>query len=424
MERLGQWSGCYTRPDGSYVLTHLPLRPLALTMIHDDFVVLVEKLDPPEPGAVRRDVRLPRLPALQGRLVDSNGHGLAGWSLSAEPDSGDGPGDSARTGPDGRFELLYLPASVVQVTVIPPDGDWDHPALQQHGLVADAAPVELRVAAEALPTATLAGRLVTARGVPIVGRELIARHPWRSAWTSPTTRTAEDGSFRFERLCAGDVGLVEGPASYDAEPVTGLTLVPGEHRDVGDVVMDDMPTLRVHFTCLDGSRWDAPPPELAVYEAAGRGVDVAWRTEDGTSEAAVPPGRYRLEVRGHDVMPMSREVVVTDAGEPTTLELALELGATRDLAFNGDGEDAVSAHTTLAVQAHDESGRMVFEDAAVRPWQILVRDNFYWQLSVTLRPGRYHVTAHAESGVEYGSWFEVGPQRGGASHIDVPRVGK
>ncbi len=162
-------------PDGQFRILDVPADCwLSLGISQRGFTVLAENgiLTPPNGGQVALGTfRLPKVPIVAGKVVDSKGNPLAGarvWARSAKdrwlmtmPPGGQ---PAAVTGPDGRFEIPRFEPGDLEVC-------WKHlPSVRF-----TPQPSALNRIVLTPPPPPLTGRVIDDRGLPVAGAKIHLR---------------------------------------------------------------------------------------------------------------------------------------------------------------------------------------------------------------------------------------------------------
>jgi hypothetical protein len=185
-----------TREDGSYETTVDQPGPARASLASQDGRTTYpgREVQIPDVEAHVLDLTLPAA-TVRGSVVDPEGRPLEAQLMASEKDTRGGPGASARSGPDGRFELGLEP------------GEWGLTARVQGY---SAAPLPLSVSESGLddvrlvlsPGRPLRGRVVDVNGRGVVGATVGIRAP---GVLQPFVESGPDG--RFEIASVPDAEL-------------------------------------------------------------------------------------------------------------------------------------------------------------------------------------------------------------------------
>lgn len=185
-----------TREDGSYETTVDQPGTVRVSLASQDgrTTYPAREVQIPDVEAHVLDLTLPGA-TVRGSVVDPEGRPLEAQLMASEKDTRGGPGASARSGPDGRFELGLEP------------GEWSLTARVQGY---SAAPLPLSVSESGLddvrlvlsPGRPLRGRVVDASGRGVAGANVGVRAP---GVLQPFVESGSDG--RFEIASVPDAEL-------------------------------------------------------------------------------------------------------------------------------------------------------------------------------------------------------------------------
>jgi Carboxypeptidase regulatory-like domain len=269
---------------------------------------------PPHAGKATTPARLELGPGVSvgGRVVDDRGSALPGAEVRAETTADDplpatthsGPGGAFQLGPltPGRYRLIaraagYLARGPVQVVLAT-------------GVSAPAQRLEL------LRGASLQGRVVNAHGAPLAGAQIrclaagvddltvlyeplplaaeaaaLGSGAGRALGSTRTARSDATGRFQLEDLLPGRVHLEVTRAPSVPLSTEESALAPGQHRDVGVLMLRD--GLVIHGRVLDDAGGPLPGARASVTPQTG----VFAETDPGGAFVlSLPPGRYALTV--------------------------------------------------------------------------------------------------------------------------------
>lgn len=311
----------------------------------------------PTPDGVGAALTLTLVPAasLRGRVVDAaSATPLAGQRVLLR-----GPAGSfgARSGRDGRYELVGLPAQRYALVV----DDAAYVRFERSNLtLTPGAAFNQDVALER--AATLSGRVLDEQGVPVAGALArlrsagATRSPWRAAGVDETTRSGVDGRLRLTRVRPGArrIVQVEHP-DFTSSVVSGLTLTAGARTPEITIVLRRGLVLRGRVKDVGGR-----PVVGAAIEAwaddsitrLGRGGGVLHiagaSNEDGRHTETGADGRF--ELRG--LAPGALTLAVSAAGLARTQREGLDPASVREPI-----EFTLAPGATLAGFVRDKRGR-------------------------------------------------------------------
>lgn len=414
----GHYCECETREDGSFELYYQPHRSFFVVLGHHRAPVQVREFASPEPGVLRCDFVLGDKVGLRGRVVDDRGEPLAGWNVLAS--SHDGFRAWQRTDTGGNF-LIGVPIDRSgRLVAYPFGGSEQAPAVQVDGVVPGGEAIELCVPAAAMPRAGVHGRLVNPRGAPIadIGLTVVEATP-RDGEPERSTRTGTDGRFAFDAMVAGSYRL-QLVGEDEGRQVAKLDLATAQVLDLGDLALEPAAVLQVGFTRADGSVWRGDLPWLALTDATGGRSWYRHERIAGGIRLRTAGGRYRIEVRGDDLLAEPQTVDIA-AGERRELKFTVGIGRSRKLVFNGDGQNKPAYGTPLQVVVCDDAGKEL-ERREVTTLYPDLRGFRYWYFDRTWPFGRYRVEAHTDTGLRYRGEFAVGDDLDEPTRVDVPLV--
>ncbi len=246
------------------------------------------------------EVQLESGEAVRGRVFAPGG----GPADGAVVELNDYPDRRVATGPDGRFELRGAPLAEKHYLAVSMPGAAIH-CVQPIG-----DPEDVRV--ELTPGLALAGHVVDAGGAPVFDAlvEIVGDRQvnpgfrfggvptWEWAHGRDRTRTAVDGSFRFEQLYDGEF-VVRVHHPFDARLTSETVARSG--AEAMRVQLDEAAMRGVVFvgTARDG-RTGTPIPSFLVWvtdTATGRGQSYEVEAVDGAFELpGFKSGRYIVAV--------------------------------------------------------------------------------------------------------------------------------
>lgn len=230
--------------------------------------------------------------ALRGRVVDDLGAAVVHAWVDVVPAGDD---TTARksvgwkpVGDDGSFELAGVPA-----------GEWRLRAWRSGDTPQERFTLTLPADAEWLLEAvlprpvTIAGRVIDSAGAPIASAVIVTatdndtRHAVR-------TKTQPDGTFRLERVHAGEVDVHVSRAGHAATEVT-LPLEPGAAHANLEIVL--LPSARIEGIVRDSENRPWADVELSCDSEEGVWQDVTTDAR-GEFRLEVEPGRTTLRLTG------------------------------------------------------------------------------------------------------------------------------
>jgi hypothetical protein len=316
--------------------------------------------------------------------------------------------------------LLLHKDEKAHVVAYTPFGEPGHPAAERSDVQSGGDPIEFRIPAAAIPSAVLRGRVVDVDGSPFGDRALEVSRV-RDRWERVASgATAGDGAFRFGPLGPGDYQLnLPGWSDEQRRELTKFTVRAQETIDLGNLVLPRPAILLVEVQRDDGTAWSGPLPWVNVLNASGKRI-LAFSETAGSLRGSVEAGHYRVEVGGEDLVAKPHEIDVV-AGQSLTVHLAVAIGRTRKLVFNGDGADKPDYPTPLHVQVRGRDGVMVVNDDDVVLYPDL-RGFRYWYVDRAFPFGHYEATANTDTGRRYRATFEVRDNLDDPTRVDVPVV--
>ncbi len=228
--------------DGRFRLDHLlPGMTVLKAMGPDGEGVQQETIDIQDGVVHTWDPELEPTGQFMGTVVSAAGDPLEHWRVVTrvlEDGRHDGTGRGGKTDADGQFSFAPALGREYQLTVYPPGRYYGEYALRRSPITPTAEAMELVVPLARIPRGVLRGKLQDNAGAPAVGTvELIVE-------TVPQTRlerpTAEDGSFEFQHLPAGEFALTLRSPNVPAHTVgRPEPLEAGEVRHLGDLTVGD-----------------------------------------------------------------------------------------------------------------------------------------------------------------------------------------
>lgn len=271
-------TGAVTGADGHYELRDLPAGELQLLASSESGrAACTRRLVAGEQATWSPVLASP--PVLTGAVRAGDGRPLSGLRVHADD------GRFATTGRDGRFALPVASAASLAVTV-----RRGHTLLAHRtGLRPGAAPVTLTLSDGELPTARIAGRVVTADGTPVFGLIIVRNHRFELAWSEATDPAT--GAFAIGPTPPGDYTLIVEAEGHGRAPVRVLGLQSGETRALSPLVMPRAGRVEVVLRSRDVE------PREVIQFARTDGIVVAHAmTEGARVTAELLPGDYVASV--------------------------------------------------------------------------------------------------------------------------------
>lgn len=405
----GSYCECDTREDGSYLLHYQPGERFFVCVGMHGAPLVTRECMRPENGLLRCDFVLAGRATVRGRVLGPDGAALADWTVVA---NGDTPNSSCTwTAADGGFTIAVPIGVACELATRAPGMDETEPAARAT-VAAGATACDLRVAAAAIPSATVRGRLVDANERAVAGTLVVLVVGGRELGNRWTTA---DGAFAFASLPAGAWDLDIDGVRVATSP--RLELRAGETRDCGNIVDPRAACLDIELVRADGTAWRGPLPYVEVKTAAGEELRPTREPNSGGVRMRLVPGAYRVEVKGTDLI-----------AAPQTLELAVgtrrlrcevAIGRSRELVCNGDGVEKPARGTALHVVVRSADGTVLVLRDASQDWTL--RGFWYWELDHVFALGRYEVEAHTDAGWHYRGTFEVRDDLDDPTRVDIPR---
>ncbi|MCR9243966.1 MAG: sigma-70 family RNA polymerase sigma factor [bacterium] len=390
--------GAVTDGEGNYELARLPAGELRLVANHDEREargdVVVANAATARWDPVLIDV------VFTGKVVDERGAPIAGVDVTGQTARGKGHMVSALTDADGMFVCKRGARRPYNLRFFAPGDELRaRPAAVVYGVM-PGAPLEVRIDDSALPTCTIAGRLLDSDGnVPADGQVCVSA---AGLGYEPRARAdPETGAFAIGPLPAGTYraqGRAGDPVRRSAWSAT-FEVVAGVRHDVGVLQMPAPGTIEITATGPDGQPLTAGD---VVLEYSTGWSESRWSSGvlvDGRRALhGIAPGSYRVGVDAEGFAAGYADVTVV-AGETATVEVKLGVAVQRRLQFSATTEP-VPIDLTFDWQL---DGRRLHR--YVNRWE------GQKELAYTdhLRPGRYELIVTSERGTRAVSYFEVGP---------------
>lgn len=269
--------------------------------------------------------------AIEGRVVDERGLGLADWSvrlhdldpaedIRQQRDFLRHWTDEVRTDRHGSFSLQRLSHSGGHhLSVWAPGAPWHgRPAVIARDVAAGIRDLDLRVTDEARATGTVRGRVVCAADggsleVKLIVRELGASMGFYVA-------LAADGGFELEQVAPGRYGLEL--LVSEVASVARLEVVVGANEavELGDLRVPDVGRMRIALACPDTPLRGTFSWNLLCRSTGKRGV---MRNGAPPETTTLPGGEYELSIEASRYFAVPVAFHIVPNGE-TAVEVTLE----------------------------------------------------------------------------------------------------
>ncbi len=321
------------------------------------------------------------------RVLGPDGAALAGWGLGWKT------GDSGRDfqierdirmpvalDAEGRYRIASMDLRPHTISVFPPPDAREAfsglACAERPGVVPGPEELVVRLAPGEIPSASLTGTWVDARGAPLAHADLwLACRGDRAARAGNSyvagARTDAQGRFRFELLPAGELALLaDAPERYARGTLLAAAVLgPGEARELGPLALPDAARLSVELSAEDGGPITRPELELV---SADRGSTSLRPDETGVFRShRVAPGTYELEISGADLLRTRRTVEV--AAPETVLAIACPRGCEVPFEFvllhEGEPESPrYEGGGRIDLQVHDAGDEVVLSEREWKPF--------------------------------------------------------
>jgi RNA polymerase sigma factor (sigma-70 family) len=276
------------------------------------------------------DFVVPRTGDQTVRLIGADGAPLAGWGIWLDLDPAPTPRtarlEAQRTDAEGITLVPDLPLDRALHAMVfaprpPAAGDRSidrFPARQWTDVWVRDRQLVLQLGAGDVPNSSLRGRFVDRHGAPAAK----ACEFRREAWSEVRRLELADGMFAEDALPAGRYFLLPNAAG---SPCFGpYEVLPGQHLELGELVIATPGSLRVTLRADDGGAIEAPDAEL--HGPHGRSNSLVLDAATGELVARQrAPGRYRLWICADNLAPSGHDIEIR-AGEETRREITLPRG--------------------------------------------------------------------------------------------------
>lgn len=413
----GHYCHCDCREDGSYQLFYQPQQRFFVCIGRVGAVLATREIAAPSPGVIRCDFVLDQRTTVPGRIVGPDGRGLAAWQVVAT--NAAGHRGATRADGAGSFRLTIPAEGAFVVRAHAPDGGTGQPAVEV-ALAAGTRRVELEVSAAAMPSARVTGRLVDASGRVLDGRQVLLHCGDRSLNLRETS-TGGDGRFEFAGLPATSIKLAVRELCLTT-PIEERAVAAASHVELGDLVATPHAALRVDVVHTDGSTWRGDLVGVELLDSEGHRVAITSTWRAAGLDVQVAPGRYRVAAVGEDLLAEPQAVDVAANTTRQTVRVAVAIGRSRRLVWNGDGREKPQNGTVLHVTIRAANGDTIVRRDLADLMPDL-RGYRYWYLQHVFAFGHYEVEARTDAGHVYRTTFTVTDDLEAPTRIDVPFVG-
>lgn len=394
---------------GRYRLRGLPAGSVGLTASGVGVGQAVVTLDGQPGQVVRWDPILGAGGTVTGRVLDEHDAPLSGWRVCATAVEAPWENAFATTADDGRFAIAGLANTTQRLLVAA--GPREPVRLVVEPVQPGGAELTLRVAAASAPSAFVRGRAIGRDGAGAkashVTLSCAALHWSAEADVDPTS-----GGFELGPLPPGEyAGRIESTL-HTSLRIPAFWLAAGERRDLGvlpvarggDLVVDLTPQELVPQPA-SGQRLNA-----SVYDLDGREVAICFREgSEARPLSPLPAGDYTVGVYGDGVAALTLPCTLID-GQTTRATVHLERAASCTFAITLAPALSRNQSIDLTVMGIDGTApvlRVRLHAGTVDRWQT--------PFAAGLPPGRYLVTATAESGAR-----AAAPLTMGSRDVQVP----
>jgi protocatechuate 3,4-dioxygenase beta subunit len=325
-----------TNDEGRIDLGRVPGIDMDLTVNDPRFEYFTREFDAETLESGRLTVRLRQGGTIRGVVVAPEGEPVEGATVRSAH-------RSAKTDAEGRFAIAHVSTGGVNVSAEHPDyaaatfGEavgWRHGVPVRVDDAAEVEGIEIRLAA---PT-RVTGRVVDEQGQPVAGFEI------QSYCSGGFTKAAPPKSGEDGRFVAGPWNI-RTPTQWVLNKTKSEThrlakrqrfdIRPGETLDVGDLVVQSRPELKIRVTMPDGSPVEPRLKAVVLSTLTRRHEERAFneflfaqRSEyavkpDGTLERRVNRAVYTLRARAEGGLQSA--AVVVDTAAPDAEEIVLKL---------------------------------------------------------------------------------------------------
>ena len=390
-----------TKDDGTFALTGLPSGGVMVRINAGDRGAVRRTFELSPMAEVEWLVELGAGPGISGRVIDHRDQPIAGLLVSAVDENDFGADrKQTKTDEDGKFELSDWPADANAVFVREPSDSRGEPIALARG-VRPGNPIwlELRVAENTRHTAHVVGRVTDSTGTPVAG----ARVQGETGGPSFGAIADETGRFAFGPVRPGPCLLRVVADGFASVVLRDLELTPSATREV--LVRLERPGA-VEVSVVLPADWVVDSKDPSWVKG-----DVALMTEDGWHVSAlrlhhgigrleaVPPGRYRVQLRSQWLRTDGHVVVEVLPNDVARVELVALRGTSRTVELIDPG---LAGPDRVRVLARATDGAVVFESMSTWSPQYLPRFLIYG-----LNVGTYTIEALTDTGRRASAAIEV-----------------
>lgn len=408
----GGISQCRVRPDGSYRLRAPKGPPFVVSVEIGERTLVDREFAEVASSSVRCDFVVDERAVTIGTLRSDDGQSLGLWRVrltSAADNDVETLTDVA-----GRFALATREAGPFRARVFPLGREA--PSLERDG-VQPGEHLDLVVPRAAMPRGRVFGRLTDASGAPVAaGLRLCCRDPR----VQHNVQSAADGSFAFDGVVPLQWTLEHLHSGNRTVLQEGIAIADGEARDLGTIPLAARGRLQVEVVDDLGRPWGGSAVGFVLYDEHGDEVEVDHVTIDAQFAVEAAPGKYRLAAFGTDLV-SERIPVEIEAGRTGRARLSVRVGRSLRLRFPTGSQTGRTEARPLHVSVRDSQGALVLESTVTRA-ELLVDNNVYWLLPISIPFGPHRIEAATDDGLRFAMDLEVTESFDLDPVVDVPVV--
>lgn len=331
---------------------------------------------------------------IEGRIVDADGVGVAGWGVRSEALDYMQFGKlmtksyprSATTDSHGHFLIANLGAGRHDLKMAPPN-HYGSPLARASAVVAGTAGIEVVVDRELVPDATISGTL---QALPSNASVTVGKRGENAAYFVDVDQAT--GRFKHGPRLAGDytVRISQGQVTLHVTEV--LALKRGEHRELGLIRFGNPGNVELRL-------YGDLPEDVAILSISANRAGCSssqLKFEGGRFlSEGLTEGRWKLSLWQEPYF-MADQWVEIQSGATTRIDATLRRGFERQVSCRFASADA--QWQRLNVEVHDENGVLVRAVATIDRSQLrgkevsLHRTNF--------PDGNYKMHAWTDTGLE------------------------